>query len=229
MIYTLTPSQRVSAWRKVWGASMTFHAVQLPSLNMTEYYWIYIDYATALGQMRLSQSGVGDDVRGVTTTVTVDLADLHSPYGSVHNRQKQQVGHRVALNALSTAYGSNFTNTGPTLKDVKAVAAGNITVLISTAGGGGGGAYFNGSHDCIKCCSESAFEVSTDGRTWVRVARSQPTVLGLDDGGSRVVQVALDTRTVVGASWVRYAYDALVQCPFFDSDGLPLGPFREHL
>ena len=95
---------------------------------------------------------------------------------------------------------------------------GEVT-LCSTAAVGGGGGYFQGSHDCIACCAESAFEVSADASTWVRVARGKPA------GSNGDVQIELDARGVVGIKWVRYAFDWLVQCPFFDRDGLPLGPF----
>ena len=70
----------VSAWRAAWGINFTYHAVQLPSINMSEYTWIYID---SLGEMRMSQSGTDADIAGATTTVTLDLADLTSPFGSV--------------------------------------------------------------------------------------------------------------------------------------------------
>ena len=71
--------QMVGAWRAAWGTNFTFHAVQLPSINMSEYTWIYID---SLGEMRLSQSDTDADIPSATTTVTLDLADLKSPFGS---------------------------------------------------------------------------------------------------------------------------------------------------
>jgi sialate O-acetylesterase len=214
--------QLVKAWRNVWGVNLTFHAVQLPSINMSEYTWIYIDWETALGRMRLSQAGTVIDLPGVTTAATIDLADLHAPLGSVHNREKQEVGRRLALNALSTAYNRKLTNTGPTFKAVSLIASGNLLVHITTASNpsGGDGGHFNGSHDCSACCSESAFEVSADdGTHWTRVSRGPPIVAGMD------VQVMVDARTVPGVTWLRYAYDWMVQCPFFDQDGLPLAPF----
>ena len=224
-VFRCLQDQLVRAWRTVWGTNLTFHAVQLPSMNMSEYTWIYKNWESALGAMRLAQAGTAVDVPGVTVAPTIDLADLHSPYGSVHNREKQEVGRRLALHALSTAYDRQLTNTGPTLGGVSLIASGggNVSVHIKTdpgARGGGVGGYFNGSHDCSACCSESAFEVSPDGLAWTRVARGPPRVAGAD------VVVVLDARTVTGAAWLRYAYDWMVQCPFFDHDGLPLAPFQ---
>lgn len=156
----------MGAWRAAWGANLTFHAVQLPSLNMTEYTWIYLDWQTALGEMRLSQAATMADTAGTTVAVTLDLADLSSPFGSVHNRQKQEVGRRLALNALATAYGRSV-NTGPTLESVTQVASSGVVVTVNTKTGDGG--FFNGSHDCIQCCEQSPFELSIDGSVWTRV------------------------------------------------------------
>jgi sialate O-acetylesterase len=215
--YHCLQNQLVGAWREAWGAELTFHAVQLPSLNMTEFAWIYIDPQRSLGQMRLSQAATMRDVPRTTLAVTIDLADLHSPFGSVHNRQKQEVGRRLALNALATVY-ARSVNTGPTLKTVaQAANKGGLLVTISSKTAGIG--HFSGSNDCIECCAQSAFEVSTDGSVWSR-AKAQAIVKA---AGSDV-QITLNTGTP-RATWLRYGFDALVQCPYFDDEKLPLGPF----
>ena len=38
--------------------------------------------------------------------------------------------------------------------------------------------------------------------------------------------VKISFGAVPDVKWVRYGYDAIVQCPFFDGDALPLAPFR---
>jgi hypothetical protein len=171
-----------------------------------------------LGEMRLAQSDTDLDVPGSTTTVTLDLADVHSPYGSVHNRQKQEVGRRVALHALSTGFDIAGINTGPVLNSTQAV--GNNTIVhVSTSAAAG--SVFNGSHDCVQCCTESSFEASADGVVWQRVVAT----LGPPLPSGKSVAISLEN-TAPGTKWVRYGYDALVQCPFFDGDALPLAPFR---
>ena len=40
------------------------------------------------------------------------------------------------------------------------------------------------------------------------------------------MQITLDAGASVQAKWLQYGLDALVQCPFFGADKLPLGPFR---
>eukprot|EP01051_Picozoa_sp_SAG22_P020415 SAG22_NODE_4121_length_1378_cov_1.222048_1_plen_179_part_10 len=63
--------------------------------------------------MRVAQAGTAADLHGVSSSVTVDLADLRSPFGSVHNRQKAAVAHRVALHVLSMAYLNQSGPAGP--------------------------------------------------------------------------------------------------------------------
>ena len=210
--------QLVSVLRQAWGAALTFHLVQLPSFNMSEFAYTYVD---SLGEMRLGQASTDQDVRGTTTAITIDLWDLRSPWGSVHNRQKQIVGRRAALHALATAYCRHELNTGPTLSLAERTG-GHVVLHVSSHGGD-----FHGSNECSQCCHQSAMESSSDGRTWTRMqadavsARPDPT------NKSEVV-ISLGAVTT-GALWVRYAFDDLVQCPFFDADGIPLAPFKVRL
>jgi sialate O-acetylesterase len=218
--YHCLQNQLVGAWREAWGAELAFHAVQLPSLNMTEFAWIYVDPDRSLGQMRLSQAATTQDVARTTIAVTIDLADLHSPFGSVHNRQKQEVGRRLALNALATSYGRGALNTGPNLQSVtRAATSGDLVVTVSTKTAAG---HFNGSIDCIECCAQSAFEVSTDGSVWSRVGAVEVAPKAT---GGNTVKITVGTAALPRVKWLRYGFDPLVQCPFFDEDNLPLGPF----
>ena len=192
------------------------------------------------------------NLEGVTYAVTLDLADLKSPYTSVHNRQKQEVARRVALNVLATSYGQRAVNTGPVATAVRRGATQQqLLVRVASAVGVG---TFRGSADCVKCCSESPFEIAAEAtaaapragakaaaaaaaaaggvsapgataagsaasRSWTRVGFTAP----VQSSGP-----GIDIPVNVGAARptaVRYAYDADVQCVYFDRDGLPLAPF----
>ena len=137
------------------------------------------------------------------------------------NRQKQEVGRRVALNALATAYHHTDVNAGPHFKTVEVVGGATVVHISSSVASKGGGA-FNSSSDCIECCKQSAFETSADGTTW---ARATPTGKPLAMGGD-TVEVSFPPSLFHPPKFLRYGYDALVQCPYFDADGLPLGPFQ---
>ena len=47
-------------------------------------------------------------LRNVFMAVAVDLGDPTSPYGSVHPRDKQDVGLRLAMSARAVVYGENI-------------------------------------------------------------------------------------------------------------------------
>ena len=214
----------VEAWRTAMhNPDLSYHLVQLPSYNMSEYTWIYID---PLGEMRLSQSDADLDLNGTTTTVTIDLADIHSPFGSVHNRQKQEVGRRVALNALSSTYGLKL-NTGPTFEAAARLPDSSNRIVLTIATGATGAGQYNGSHDCVQCCTQSSFEGTADGETWLRLTPKGAPVVG--KRGTGTVELTLGHRALSGMKRVRFGYDALVQCPYFDGDGLPLAPFQATL
>eukprot|EP01050_Picozoa_sp_SAG11_P013819 SAG11_NODE_1644_length_4526_cov_1.563813_4_plen_567_part_00 len=223
--YRCLQDQLVSAYRKAWGENLTVHVVQLPSFNMTEFAYTFVD---SLGEMRLSQSLAVEDTPRTTAAVTIDLADLHSPWGSVHNRQKQEVGRRVALLALATGYGKPvpLIEAGlPVLHGVVCVGDGIVIRVASRGGGAQDVGGFAGSNDCIRCCNHSAFEVTVDGKRWARVRPQTPR---LDPTNSSIVEIAL-SGVAAGVTSVRYAFDDLVQCPYFSVGGLPLGRFRKAL
>ena len=94
------------------------------------------------------------------------------------------------------------------------------------------GSAFNGSHDCVQCCSQSAFETSAGagGAVWRRPAAAAVSFAPSAGVGSRSPwpwarwqMRRQGWRQQEGAGvkvrWVRYGYDALVftlvQCPFF--------------
>lgn len=181
--------------------------------------------------MRLAQQASINDLPGVTRTVTIDLADLNSPYTSLHNRQKQQVAKRVALNALATAYDRRSINTGPVATSVTLGAQQTLLVRVQSALPAVG--TFKGSVGCISCCNQSAFEIGTSAfdnartapapTTWTRVpvgATYQSSDAGIN------IPMHIGIAKVIA---VRYAYDSDVQCVYFDSDGLPLAPFALHV
>ena len=95
-IYGCLQDQLVAAWREIWGENLTFHAVQLPSLNMSEYTWIYIDWETSLGQMRLSQASTSEHMRGTTMARPAAIARLSLCGAHSFERHRVILRHPVA-------------------------------------------------------------------------------------------------------------------------------------
>ena len=59
-------------------------------------------------------------MQNVFMAVSTDLGDPTSPYGSVHPRDKQDVGARLGMAGLAIAYGEkNIYYTGPIAKEAK--------------------------------------------------------------------------------------------------------------
>ena len=60
--------------------------------------------------------------------VAMDLGDNTSPFGSIHPRDKQDVGSRLVVGALNYAYGRHINPQGPVPVDAVQSADGHILV-----------------------------------------------------------------------------------------------------
>ncbi|XP_041336442.1 sialate O-acetylesterase [Pyrgilauda ruficollis] len=145
--------------------------------------------------------------------VAMDLGDEHSPYGSIHPRDKQNVAHRLLLGAMAVAYGDKglvFQGPYPT-RAVLEVTRGLLNVTYSQK-------LIYRQRDARAfevCCSSQASPCQ-----WLLA----PVVAV----GSRTVTLALSgCRTLVLG--LRYAWAEwpceYQACPLYNSQGLPAPPF----
>lgn len=153
--------------------------------------------------------------------VAIDLGDVGSPARSVHPRRKQEVGRRLALQALKLQYGkADLVSTGPVMDSITAAVAdaGTTTagLTVKYKAGTAGTLHAAPTPDCDKvgsklCCGESPFEVTT---TTTATAMATATAAGDQE---------TDTETVM---WVRVKYTigksgaVTLQLP----DGVSAGP-----
>ena len=63
--------------------------------------------------------------------VAMDLGDFASPYGAIHPRYKQDVGHRLTLGALQIAYEKQVNSQGP--YPMSAIRTGDGHVVVTYA------------------------------------------------------------------------------------------------
>ena len=135
---------------------------------------------------------------GMAVTIDVGAED------TVHPRNKQAVGQRLALVALAKAYGRPVAYAGPTYRDVS--NEGNaIRVRFDHVGEG------------LHVAGErlSGFAIAAEDRRFVwGEARI--------DGGEVVVSSPHVARPIA----VRYAWADNLECNLFNADGLPAVPFR---
>ncbi|NXC52374.1 SIAE acetylesterase, partial [Aleadryas rufinucha] len=145
--------------------------------------------------------------------VAMDLGDEHSPYGSIHPRDKQNVAHRLLLGARAVAYGDKdlvFQGPYPT-RAILEVTRGLLNVTYSQE---------------LICRQKDAqaFEVCCSSQASLCQWLPTPVVAV----GSRTVTLALSgCRTLVLG--LRYAWAEwpceYQACPLYNPQGLPAPPF----
>ncbi|WP_227625004.1 sialate O-acetylesterase [Fimbriimonas ginsengisoli] len=102
----------IGDWRKRFGqGDFPFLIVQLanfmdPPKEPSDEAWAYL---------REAQTMTADHVRNAGLAVTIDIGDQVD----IHPKNKQEVGLRLALQALRVAYGQNVVASGPTFRSVK--------------------------------------------------------------------------------------------------------------
>ena len=193
---TLFPTL-IEAWREAWGGEpFPFYFVQLAnfgrrSAQPENALWPELREAQ-LQTLTLKNTGMA---------VTIDIGDADD----IHPRNKQDVGLRLAFNALAQTYGQAVPYAGPRL--ARWQANGNQVVLqFSHTDGGlqvkGGGAL-------------KGFAIAGESRHF---AWADATV-----SGDEVVLTSPKVETPVA---VRYAWGSNPECNLISGAGLPASPFR---
>ncbi len=137
----------------------------------------------------------------VAVASAIDIGDAED----IHPRNKQEVGRRLALDALAIAYGKDVESSGPVFQEMK--AEGNVVRL--TFDHVGGGLVARGG-DRLK-----GFAVAgEDGK----FARADATVEG--------DAVIVSSPKVEKPRAVRYAWADNPECNLYNQAGLPAVPFR---
>jgi sialate O-acetylesterase len=95
----------IANWRELWGYNFPFYITQLAN---------YTKRQTAPGEsswaeLREAQSMAAKVVPNTGIAVTIDIGEAND----IHPRNKQEVGRRLALQALNKTYGMNVVCSGP--------------------------------------------------------------------------------------------------------------------
>ena len=184
-------------WRAHWNlGDFPFLIVQLPNYREASEYqengaWPKLRDAQTRA-LRLPNTGV---------VTTIDLGEA----GDVHPKNKQDVGVRVALNALENFYGQKVEGSGPVLESAK-VENGAMRLHFTHLGGGlvaKGGEVLKGF---VICGADRKF-VPAEAKI---------------DGSDIVVSNPCVTAPLA----VRYAWADNPVCNLFNQSGLPASPFR---
>ena len=192
----------VGGWRKIWGeGNFPFYYVEIapfkyfggkirrvPSPETLPEFWEAQAHAQCL--------------KNTGMVVTTDLVDN---LDDIHPRDKQDVGHRLALLALDKTYDKEVVSAGPEFKKMK-ISGNNIVLKFANADGG---------------------LISRDEKplTWFAIAGADGKFVPAD------AKIAGDTVEVSASGIekpvaVRFAWDETAQPNLFNGAGLPAVPFR---
>lgn len=194
---TLFPAM-ISAWRKAWGAGdFPFLFVQLPNCfprhaDPSESGWAELREAQAMA-LKLPKTGMA---------VTIDVGEEHD----IHPKNKQDVGHRLALVAESLAYGKeDVVSSGPVFSGMK-VADGKATLLFKQTDDG----LADKDGPPLK-----GFQIAGADRNFVWA-----------DAAITGNKVVVQSGKVASPVAVRYAWADTPDCDLANKAGLPAAPFR---
>lgn len=107
--YSLFPAM-IRDWRRLWGYDFPFLFVQLANWRVdqpkpADYPWAHLREAQSMA-LKLPNTGMA---------TTIDIGDVND----IHPRNKQDVGHRLALAARKVAYQENIVHSGPSFQKME--------------------------------------------------------------------------------------------------------------
>lgn len=197
MRYTEHMKALVTGWRTRWDeGDFPFYFVQIAPFD-------YGGNQEREAELWEAQTAAANTILNAGMVVINDIGNLHD----IHPKDKQSVGHRLALLALAKTYGqSNLVCSGPAFKSMT-VEGDSIRVTFDHTGGG------------LK---------SRDGQplNWFEI-------IDADEGGFVKANARIDGESVVLSApdvkhpvAMRFAWSGLAEPNLMNAEGLPAGAFR---
>ena len=186
----------IEGWRKDWGYSFPFYITQLASFM--EYQTVPEESVWA--ELRESQDVAARVTAGTGMAVTIDVGDAED----IHPKNKQEVGRRLALQALNKTYGHSVVCSGPVYEGYE-VCGNVIKIRFSSVGKG-------------LVAKGGKLEGFTIAGADHKFHWAEAKITG------DCVEVSCED--VERPLAVRYAWANNPVISLFNSEGLPAGPFR---
>jgi sialate O-acetylesterase len=180
----------VQDWRARWGQELPFAWVQLPNFKGAGRDWPTVREAM-LNTLALPKTGMA---------ITIDVGEEND----IHPKNKQAVGHRLALWALGTVYGQSGATSGPLPAGSRRSDKG-LELSFKHADGG----------LVAKSGELRGFEIAGADGAW---KPAQAAIVG--------DKVLVSSREVSAPTQARYAWTNFPDCNLFNGAGLPASPFR---
>jgi len=188
----------IRAWREVWGRpDLPFHFVQLANFRKVEPQ----PGDSAWAELRDAQQHTLRTVPHTGMAVTIDIGEA----GDIHPKNKQDVGRRLARQALHAQYGKAAVPSGPLYREHAHVGA-KVTIHFDHVGDGL--AARDGE-------TLLGFTIAGEDRKFV------PATARIE--GETVV---VFSPQVPKPAAVRYAWADNPVCNLVNAEGLPASPFR---
>jgi sialate O-acetylesterase len=193
---TLFPAM-IEDWRRTWGQSDSpFLFVQLANFQERKPDPGDSDWA----ELREAQS-MTLSLPNTGMAVIIDIGEA----GDIHPKNKQDVGKRLALNALAKVYDKDVVYSGPIFKSMR-LKDGKIALSFNHVDGG----LMTPSGEPLK-----GFAIAGADKKFVWA--------NAEINGKRILVWSDDVKEPVA---VRYAWAINPECNLFNSVGLPASPFR---
>ncbi|PQJ28351.1 sialate O-acetylesterase [Rubritalea profundi] len=180
----------IADWRDGFKSDLSFYYVQIAPFT-------YKQNAAYLREQQLQALSI----RKSGMVVTTDIGDLKD----IHPKNKQEVGRRLALQALANDYGMKVACDGPRLKVMEIK---DSKAILHFDHVGGGLTVYGG--DELK-----DFEIAGADKKFVKASA---TIVG-----DKLVVGAPEVKQPVA---VRYAFSSQATGSLMNKDGLPASPFR---
>lgn len=194
----------VGGWRKIWNeGDFPFYFVQIAPFKYYDAKINRVPSEETLPEFWTIQSKAARHIKNTGMVVTTDLVDN---LNDIHPRNKQDVGHRLALLARRNTYGEkDVVAMGPIFKRLK--VRGNTAVLQFSEVDGG---------------LESK---NNEPLTWFTIAGEDGKFVPAD---AKIVgdTVEVSAASVEKPEAVRFAWKETAQPNFYNKAGLPAEPFR---
>jgi len=202
-VYGKLLTKMIDCWRKDWKEEIPFLLVQLAPFET----WLGCS-GTNYPLLRQQQQNVEDTV---SKTWLTSIMDVGSRY-DIHPKEKQPVGHRLALLALDKIYNMEFESQSPRIKQI--TKNGNEIVIKFQYLVGG---LVIKQYDDVFSELENLFEVEKAGKKLRFEAKIQDVSVilhGTEFGFN-------------GNLTVSFAYQPYCKVNLYSKSGLPVRPFKE--
>jgi sialate O-acetylesterase len=189
-------SSMIQDWRKNWGDDLSFYFVQLANYTETKPEPADSDWA----ELREAQN-MALKLKKTGVALAIDIGEAKD----IHPKNKQEVGRRLALNALAKDYGKDVDYLGPMYKSMS--VKGNEVVI-----------KFSGTDDGLVAKGGEplkGFAIAGADKNFVWA-----------DAKIQGDKVVVSSAKVAKPASVRYGWANNPVCNLFNGAGLPASPFR---